>query len=222
MKTMKSIHSGNPASLSEQNIQPATLHVDVEKSNVVSTLKEVKRFLKQVNAKGEESSVVPLSSSPASLQTAIGVLKDLLKQKINSNKPQEYLLSAAQKDDRSEEFEHLYSYDDRNKALAFMEQHGKDIDPNYDEGILLQRATENEDVKMLSILLAKEPNTDWAFGAFEQAAYSGYEQCTEMLMKYLMKKGVDLKEIKISTAYNNHGNIKKMIDNAIASQQTSL
>jgi hypothetical protein len=229
MKGMGSIHRTNQISLPEQPIQLPTLHVNMGESGVIGTREEVKQYLNQAHA--EKYCVVPLFSSPDSLQTAIGVLQSLLEQ-IDS-RPHDYLLplerdhSAQVENPQSTlaenlrhraHVENLYRAGQKNKAREYIEKHIAEIDVNYDEGILLQRAAEMDDPEALTLLLSKNPESDWAFGVFEEAAGSGYEQCTKKLIDYLMEKKVDLREITYSTAYNNYSHIQNLIDKALAVQ----
>jgi hypothetical protein len=92
--------------------------------------------------------------------------------------------------------------------LAYLCKH---IDPDLDEGSLINIAASAGNVAMVELLLDKGVQNN-LFSALEGAAYHGHAQCTAKLIDHLYCNGVDVREIQDYSAYSNHKDIQALID----------
>jgi hypothetical protein len=114
-------------------------------------------------------------------------------------------------EDVNERFESLYTVGKRKAAMEYLDQ----INVDYDEGIFILRAAEDNDSELVQLLLEKKPQLG-VFDAFEQAAHLGHVKSTQLLLEYLIKElKEDIRPIKRTTAYDNYDEIKRLLDNVI-------
>jgi len=108
------------------------------------------------------------------------------------------------------------------KALDYASQHIDKIDVNYQEGILLLRAAEYGNPKLIELLLRKldKVEPEILLEALREAAHSGHEAATKLLFDcFINKQGKCAeevknleREIKLTTAYDNYSHIKVLFD----------
>ena len=111
----------------------------------------------------------------------------------------------------NERFESLYTDGKREEAMEYLDK----INVDYDEGIFILRAVEDNDVKLVKLLLEKKPQLG-VFDAFEQAAYLGHIESTELLLNYLINElKEDIRPIRRTEAYDHSEEVKNLIDKFI-------
>jgi hypothetical protein len=108
-------------------------------------------------------------------------------------------------------------------AFEYASQYIDKIDINYKEGILLLRAAEYGDSRLIVLLLKEldKVDSEVLLEALKEAAHSGYAVATKLLFDcFINKQGKSVKEvkkleqeIKITTAYDNFPSIKELFDN---------
>jgi hypothetical protein len=114
-------------------------------------------------------------------------------------------------EDVNEYFESLYTDGKRTEAMKYFDK----INVDYDEGIFLLRAAEDNDVELVEFLLEKKPQLG-VFDALEQAAYFGHIKSTELLLNYLIKElKEDIRPIRRTEAYDHREEVKNLLDKVI-------
>lgn len=122
--------------------------------------------------------------------------------------------------DHNKQLKKYFNDGDTKAAIEYMEKHKNSTDVNYEKGIFLLRAAEDNNTNMIDFLLKKGANVK-VFDALAEAAHSGHKESTELLFNYLIGNNkskyygnVDklIDKIKLSTAYDNHTYIKELFD----------
>lgn len=86
------------------------------------------------------------------------------------------------------------------------------FDPNYDDGVIIHYAAENNDIDLLTKLFEKGANSiEGLNSGLVAAGYAGHLGC----VKLLIKNGADPKHVLIYTAYDNHKHIRDYFDSII-------
>jgi hypothetical protein len=133
-----------------------------------------------------------------------------------SSEREDFLRPLEEEETHGLRIDDLYSGGHKDKVVEYINHYFKDIDLNEDEGLILMRAAQQDDVATLKLLLNEKVEIEWVFDAFAQAAQRGKQESTRLLMDYLIGKGQDISKIRKFTAYNNYGYIKEMIDEELA------
>jgi len=114
-------------------------------------------------------------------------------------------------EDVNERFESLYTDDKRTEAMEYFDK----INVDYDNGIFLLRAAEDNDVALVKLLLEKKPQLG-VFDALEQAAYFGHIKSIKLLLNYLIKElKEDIRPIRRTEAYDHREEVKNLLDKVI-------
>lgn len=114
-------------------------------------------------------------------------------------------------EDPNEVLLHTYEQHGIKKACEYLKLHFKEIDINYQEGLLLLLVIEKEDKKMLEVLFKLRIKAGLE-SALEIAAYNGHLELAELLINY----GADPRPVKRTTAYTNVPTMQAFLDRKIA------
>jgi hypothetical protein len=93
---------------------------------------------------------------------------------------------------------------ERESALNYLRTHWDQIDVNYDEGLFIIYAAQNNDIEMVQLLLEHGINQS-LLDALGQAGVRGYKEIAKILIEFLKKQGMsDFSHFRYTTAYTNH------------------
>lgn len=220
--------------------QTTSVHIKLGNKGVIGKKEEIKQYLqgqsdtcklitlqlinlRHVMSNYQISSVEPAISSPSPLTEEAFPsedMEDIIKyfeklfiagDKNEASSPIGEAPSSEDDEDFNERFENLYIAGDKKGAMEYFDK----IDVNYDDGIFILRAAEEGDDQLVSHLLEKGAKAG-IFDAFAQAAHRGKQEATRTLIRHLMAQGEDVDQVKTTTAYDNYGYIKELIDEEIS------